>query len=126
MPLTRIPEVWRSPAGRLVRIREMSNTSLVAAWEALRALGYVSFRDWQKGMPQRPNGLLVDQTTYIPSEKDQVVDPAWLSWCQQKHHIALDAFAAELAYRRRHRIVIDDDPAFTLPQVPVPALVHTA
>lgn len=118
MPLTRIPEVWRSPAGRMIRVREMSNTSLTAAYEALRAMGYVSYREWQKNMPQRPNGMLVDQTTMVPM-KAMELDPAWATWLQTRHHVALDAFAAELAYRRRHRIVIDCDPEFALSSPPM-------
>lgn len=108
----RHPETVRTPAGRTLRIREMSNDTLAHLYEELRSGGYVSYREWMQAMPTRPNGIGPDGAAMIPEASGLMTpfDAAWSNWCKTLHHVAIDAINAELAYRRRHRVEIAEDP----------------
>ncbi len=102
----RLPETWRTRDGRLLRIRSMSNKHIVAATEMLRRRGFVSYREWKNEEPPIPHGIGGDMAAYCAELE---LSETWEKWLAMKHHVALDAFASELAYRRRHKINIEDD-----------------
>jgi hypothetical protein len=107
----RLPETWRTEDGSLLRIRTMSNKHIAAASRMLRALGYMSYREWKNEEPPLPFGMFESEAGVgvAFADSEGAWRDTWEAWLSKRHHIAIDAFATELAYRRRHRIVVTDD-----------------
>jgi hypothetical protein len=102
----RLPETWRTRDGRLLRIRAMSNDHLGNAASYLRSRGFISYREWRAMQPEVPHGVNGEMAAYYA---EHGFSDEWERWLALKPHIALDAFANELAYRRRHGITVEDD-----------------